>query len=395
MTLSTTTTTEPTTKRRRSSLPKVRRHGNRWGASVRVNDPATGQSKFVWVSGKTEREAKNAVADLVSKRASGTYAAPSKQTLAAFLDEWLAGIRSTVRPTTFAFYRRMAETHISPRLGGTPLRQLGPAQLNALYADLAESGRLDGKGGLSPASIRRVHVTFHKALRDAVRWGKLSRNPADLADPPQERRPEMRVWSAEQARAFLAHVKGDRLAALYLLALTTGMRRGEVLGLRWADVDLDAPRLAIRETLVDVGYEARFSTPKTAKGRRVVALDPATVVALRAHRVAQLEERMAWGPAYEDTGLVFTREDGHLFHPQTLTKAFRRHVRESGLPAIPFHGLRHTYATAALAGGVDTRIVSDRLGHAQTSITADLYQHVFPEMDQAAADKVAGLILGN
>src|SRR5205814_7204003 len=142
------------------------------------------------------------------------------------------------RPTTYDFYRSMVESHIVPRLGGTPLRQLGPAQLNGLYAQLSENGGRTGKG-LAPATVRRVHVTAHKALRDAMRWGKLARNPADFADPPRERRPEMHVWSAEQARAFLAHVKGDRLSALYLLALTTGMRRGELLGLRWEDVDLE------------------------------------------------------------------------------------------------------------------------------------------------------------
>ena len=173
-----------------------------------------------------------------------------------------------------------------------------------------------------------------------------------------------------------------------------GHARGEVLGLRWSDLDLEGARLSIRQTLVVIGYALEFSTPKTDKSRRSISLDPATVAALRGHRVRQAQERLAWGPAWIDAGLVFSRDDGTPIHPQQLSKAFERLGKAAGLPEIRLHDLRHSYATAALALGIPTKIVSERLGHSSIAITSDTYQHVLPEMDEHAAAQVARTILG-
>ncbi len=229
-----------------------------------------------------------------------------------------SGIRASVRPTTLDHYQRIVEAHVLPRLGAVPLQRLTAAKLNAFYADVLAGGRRDGRGDLSPKTVRHIHTTLHKALRDAVRWGHLARNPADQAEPPKPKTAEMKVWSAEQLRAFLLAVEPDRLYAAWMLMATTGMRRGEVLGLRWVDVNLDVGRLSVVQTLALVQERLVFGEPKTAKGRRSVALDPATVSALRSHRAGQLEERLAWGEAWQDTGLVFTREDGSPVAPLAL-----------------------------------------------------------------------------
>lgn len=207
---------------------------------------------------------------------------------------------TTLRPTTLAMYRTYVDAHIAPNLGGTQLRAVAPDALNRFYADRLASGRRDGKGGLSTRSVRILHVIIHRALRDAVRWGLVARNVADLADPPRTG-PRRRRSGPEQVSAFLRSVADDRLAGLWRLAAATGMRRGELLGLRWADVDLETASVAIRQSLAVVNHELTLSEPKTAAGRRSLAVNPETVAALRAHRARQATERLACGPAWQDS----------------------------------------------------------------------------------------------
>jgi integrase len=272
-------------------------------------------------------------------------------------------VRSKLRPSTYATYETLVKRHLKPRLGSLSLRSLTAAHLNAMYMELLASGRRDGQGGLSPASVRYVHAVIRKALANAVRWNLVTRNVADAADPPRLSRRQMKTWSAREVRRLLEQVEGDRLHAAYVLACTTGMRRGEVLGLRWQDLDLEAGRASIAQTLIVVGgYDVRFSEPKTAKGRRMVALDPATVGALREHRSRQMLERSLIGQAYEDKDLAFAREDGTPLHPDGFSDAFWRHAKAAGLPRIRFHDLRHTHATLALAAGVHPKVGQSALG---------------------------------
>jgi integrase len=280
------------------------------------------------------------------------------------------------------------------RPGAIELQRLSPAQLNAFYRELLTKGRRNAAGGLAPKTVYYIHSILHRALRDAVRWGYVVRNVADVADPPKAKTPEMRVWSPAQLRAFLDHVRGDRLYAAWLLAATTGMRRGEILGLRWSDLDLDAGRVAVRRPRILVDYQVVVSEPKTAKGRRSLALDPVAVAALRAHRARQAEEKLAVGGRYRDSELVFTRPDGTAVHPERFSDWFRQRVRAAELPMIRLHDVRHSYATAALAAGVPAKVVSERLGHANIAITMDTYSHVLPGLDEQAAGQVARLILG-
>jgi integrase len=375
----------------------VRRRGAKWCVVVDVGRDEDGQRRQKWHGGfTTRRAAQQALTEILGHLQQGTYAEPCKQTLATFMHEWLASIRASVRPSTWAAYKMLAEAHILPALGMTPVQRLTASRLNSFYGDLLENGRRDGGGPLSARTVRYCHATIHKALADGVRMGLVARNVAQQATPPAPSpRQELRTWTAEELRGFLESVQDDRLYAAYVLAGTTGLRRGEVLGLPWHNLDLDAGRLAVTQTLIPVGYAITYGTPKTAKGRRSVALDAFTVNALRAHRRRQLEERLALGLGMPgEDALVFTALDGSPLHPNQFSASFDRLVKAAGLPRIRLHDLRHTHATLALQAGVHPKVVSERLGHANIAITLDCYSHAIPALQEEAAAKVAKLVFG-
>lgn len=375
-----------------------------WTVMYRTNDPATGKRKQVKKGGfRTKALAEQHLRRVLVQVEDGVHIKPARTTVADYLENvWLPHLDGLVaggkmRPSTATQYRTLARLHVKPHIGGTRLDALDAPQLNRLYAQLLTSGRQTGKAkgtGLSSTTVHLVHVTISRALKDAVRWGKLARNVAANADAPQPKNAEREVWDSAQLRKFLDATSTDRLGALWHLLATTGIRRGEAAGLTWADVDLDAGELRVRRARVVVGYQVLDSGPKTDKGRRTIALDPGTVAVLRRHRAAQLEERLAWGPAYTDSGLVFTREDGTGLHPERITQGFARLVKRVGLPAITVHGVRHSYATQLADAGVSLEVISKRLGHSSLSITGDLYRHRTDESDRAAAEAGALRIAG-
>jgi integrase len=373
----------------------IRKRGRTYTWYLFVPDPATGKPRQHSKGGyRTKRECQAALNDALSTIRTGTFVEASKRTMGSFLrDEWLPAMQLNVRPTTWATYQGLLGAYVIPTLGGIELQQLTPGHLGTLYQELLVSGRRHRPGGLAAKTVRNVHVLIHRALRDAVRWGYTVRNVADAADPPKAKTAELQVWTPGQLRAFLIHVRQDRHYAAWLLAATTGMRRGELLGLRWIDVDLDAGRVAVRQPRVVIDHAVHASEPKTARSRRSVALDPATVAALREHQARQAAEKASVGPAYEESGLVFTHPDGSPIHPHLFSDWFKQHVRRAGLPKIRLHDVRHSYATAALAAGVAAKVVSERLGHATIAITMDTYSHVLPGLDERAAVTVAQLIL--
>ena len=248
---------------------------------------------------------------------------------------------------------------------------------------------------LSARTVRYVHSVVKRALDDAVNWGRLARNPAARATPPSAKAakaPKPTTWTAAELREFLDSVRGARFYPLWLLVATTGVRRGEAIGLRWRDLDLDGASMAVTNARVAVGREVVDSPPKSGHGR-AVALDTATVAALRAHRKAQAAEQLALGPAYETTGYVFTWEDGRPLHPDYVSAAFRRAVARLDVQTIRLHDLRHTWASLALGAGVNPKIVSERLGHATVGFTLDVYSHVMPGLQEDAAATVAALVV--
>jgi len=344
----------------------------------------------------TERECVAAMNKLLVAVEEHNYTAPTKANVREFLTkEWLRAVRATIRPTTYRSYEQHVTCHIVPHIGTVKLQKLSGSQINALYAKLAEEGRSDGKTGLSPRTIHHVHTCLHKACKDAVRWGRIARNPVDAADPPTMKgvgTHEMKTWNAGQVKAFLTATAEDRYADLWHVLVMTGMRRGEVCGLSWDDVDLEAGRLSVRRALIPYGDGVITSEPKTAKGRRSIALDPGTIEALKAQAARQLADQEEWEGAWSDSGYVFTREDGEPYHPQSVSRSFERAVKAAKLPEIRLHDLRHTHATLALRAGIHPKVVSERLGHATIAITLDTYSHAIPAMQEEAAALIAGLV---
>ena len=374
------------------------KRGSRYSVVVELHrDPVTGKRQRQWHSGyRTKRDAEAARVEILSRLQRGEYVAPSKLTVTDYLeDRWLPAKQATLAPSTHESYSRNVRVHILPALGSAPLQELSADVLTRFYAERLDHGGRSGKR-LSPRTVRYLHSIIHAALADALRWQLVPRNVADAATPPSHRAakaPPPRTWSAAELRMFLESVSEDRLYALWLLYATTGLRRGEALGLRWPAVDLNAGQLSIRVARVTAGYDVHDSAPKSERGRRAVALDPATVTALRTHRKRQLTERLAWGPAYQDSDdFVFCREDGSPLHPDDVSKRFTTAAKPLDVPRITLHGLRHSWASLALAAGVNPKVVSERLGHTSVSFTLDVYSHVLPGLQQDAAEKVAALI---
>jgi integrase len=345
----------------------------------------------------TKRAAQDYLASVLGAKQAGSYVPPAKLTFGRYLTEsWLPMQRQRLRESSFDDYRRRIEAHILPTLGGVGLQELDAARLDRLYADLLASGGPSGRA-LAPKTVRNVHAVIRKALADATRKRLVTRNVAIDADPPKVPGPgerEMATWTPDELRAFLEAIASHRLAAAYVLAASTGMRRGEVLGLRWCDIDLVGGTISIRQTVVNVAYQVKLSEPKTARGRRTISLDPATAAVLRRHRDLQAEEKLSVGEGYEDHGLAFARQDGRPVHPDYFSQTFDRTVKRLGLRRVRLHDLRHTYATLALRAGVDAKTVSARLGHATVAFTLDVYTKAVPQLDREAASKVAELIFG-
>lgn len=375
----------------------VRRRGGSWSVVYDEGRDESGRRIQRWRSGyATKREAEEALTKILGTLADGEYVRPNSDTFGEYLDQWLEAVEVQVRPSTFASYRMIVEKHVKPRLGSVKLQRLTALKLNTAYAEMLREGVLHAKKqhGLSPRTVRYTHTIVRKALADAVAWNLVPRNIADSANPPKQAKRSKKTWAADELRSFLGRARDDRLYAAYLLAATTGMRRGEILGLAWSALDLAGGRLSVSRSLVSVDYKVQLSEPKTSQGRRVVALDPATVSALRAHRKAQLEERVAMGEGWaNELDLVFVREDGSPIHPQAFSEAFKRHAAAARLPALSLHGLRHTHATLALRAGVHPKVVSERLGHASVAFTLDTYTDALPDMQETAAALVAALVL--
>ena len=252
------------------------------------------------------------------------------------------------------------------------------ALVDVFYGQLLSGGRRDGRGGLSHKTVRYIHGILHKALADAQRKGSVIRNVAALADTPKlsaSKKREMRVWTAAELRVFLDGIAGERLHPALFLAAHTGMRRGEVLRLRWEDLDLDTARLSVRQAIISVAYKVKLSDVKTGTGRRTINLDERTVSVPRTWRKTALAERMLVGPAFVDHDLAFPRPDGTPTHPEAFSQTFDRAVTRLGLPGVSLHDLRHTHAILLLRAGVPVKVVSERLGHANPAFTLTVYQH--------------------
>ncbi len=345
------------------------------------------QQKFHTVRG-TKRDAQRELNKILSEIDNDDYVEPHKLTVAQFLEQWLVHIEPRVRAKTYHRYQEIVRRHLVLAIGGLLLRNLGSSHIEDMHAHAMKEGRLDGTGGLSKRTVRH----HHRVLRDALNWAVshrprlLSNNPTNEMKHPKADDPEIRALSDAETVALLRTAESTRLYLPIMLAVTTGLRRSELLALRWQDVD--GTTLRVRRTVEQSRRGVCFNPPKTKKGKRSIALPSVTVEALRRHRIEQKELRLLLGPDYEDSGLVVCQPNGRLWLPDNFTAAYRRLVRSTDLGDVNFHCLRHTHATQLLRQGVNPKIVSERLGHSSVTITLDIYSHVLPGMQEEAADKV-------
>lgn len=360
------------------------RRGSTWTA--RWDEPTAKRRRQRSRGGfATKRAAQAFLTDQRRRLDDGTYAAPHRATVGEFFtDEWMPAAEGTLRPLSVTQYRSVIRRYVVPGIGHVRLQALAGGHLNALHADLE-------RAGLSVSTRRLVHAVIHRGLRDGVRWGRVARSAADQADPPRAARSRAHAWTAGELRRFLDHVADDRLHALWRLAATTGMRRGELAGTTWRALDLDGARLEISQQLVPTRGGPTLGPPKSTRSRRTVALDPETVDALRRHRDAQLLERDFGGPAYVDRDFVFCDEIGGPIYPNRLTDWFRRHRQAAGIPTGSLHTLRHSVITLMLTGGIPVHVVAARVGDTPTTVLSS-YAHLLPQSDELAAERVAAVL---
>ncbi|MDH6235165.1 integrase [Mesorhizobium soli] len=366
------------------------RSPGKWAIVLDVGepDPKTGKKKRKWHSFTgTKRQAQAECAKLITTLKEGNYVEPSKQTVGEFLDEWLTFIKPTVAPKTHERYAEICRKSIAPLIGEVILSKLKTDRIDGAFSKALTEGRRDGKGGLSPRTVHHMRRVLIKALGQAVTWERLSRNPASATTPPKVERQKMLAYDAGQTAALLEAFRPTRMFIPVVLAVMCGLRRGEVLALRWRNVDLDGKSLAIVESAEQTKDGVRYKEPKSGRAR-TVALSSTAVAELKAHRARQAEEQLRLGIRPDRDSFVVAQVDGSALQPRSLTHEWVRLLAKTDLPRIRYHDLRHTHASQMLAAGVHPKVASERLGHSSIGITLDLYSHVMPGMQADAAEQV-------
>ena len=370
----------------------IERRGKSWRIIADVGrDAATGKRLRHTETHRTRRDAERRLATILEQANTGAYVAPAKLTVGNFLHTWLRDYAATnTRPRTAEEYGKKVETQIIPGIGAIPLAGLRPDHLQSLYRKALENGRRDGKGGLSARSVVHLHRIIRESLGHAVRWGLLARNVALAVDPPRPVNREMATLDAEGVRRVLDVCEGTIWHVAFHLAIYTGLRRSELLGLRWKDMDLVLGTLSVVRAMHQLsGGRIIFTEPKTAKGKRMVALVPATAVLLRGHRERVDADRALLGLGLGQDDLVLAHADGSPIHPDYMTEVWATTADQVGYPSVRLHDLRHTHASLMLKQGVHPKVVSERLGHANIGITLDTYSHVLPGLQEEAALRFA------
>ena len=337
--------------------------------------------------GVSLKQADKKLRELAAAVDSGTALDLSKVNVSEFLERWMADyVATNTAPSTQDGYHFIVRCHLIPHLGNIPLKKLQPAHLQEYYAKALSTGRRDGKGGLSARTVKHHHRVLSEALSHAVKWGVLSRNVAQMTDPPRPSRKEINILSPVEIDRLVDAFEGTDYYALVYTALYTGMRRGELLGLRWCDVDLPLATISVTQSLQRL-YGGEFSVrePKSAHSRRLIPMPPSLAVLLRRHNEHEEQRKELLGVTVSPTDLVFSRYDDHPLDPSTVSHNFGDIVTKSGLKNVRFHDLRHAHASLMLRTGASPKVISERLGHSSTAITMDIYSHVMPGLQEEAA----------
>lgn len=376
----------------------VVRRGRGYSIVVDIGrDPSTGKRKQKWQGGfHSKKEAEAELARVVNSVEQGTYVNAARTLLSDYLRRWLEAAKVSLAPATYRRYWVATEMHIIPCLGNIPIAKLQPLEIQRFLTDELNSGRRDNKTsvgrGLSPATVRYNYRVLHHALAQAVEWQLLMRNPADFVKTPKPQKKEISVLDEAEVDRLLQSLKGTWLYTPAFLAVFTGMRMGEVLGLTWEDVDFRERVIHVRQASCQRRVGApQFRQPKTEKSRRSIDVSSTVTKVLREHRTEQLCWRLKAGSAWQDYNLVCSLEDGRPVNPPSLSSSFRTVAARLGM-SISFHGLRHTHASLLLKAGVPAKVVSERLGHSGIGLTMDTYSHVMPGMQRDAAERLERML---
>lgn len=360
----------------------IKRYNNSYTIVLNLGkDPATGKRKQQWVSVKgTKKDAEKRLAELLHQIDTGTFMKPSKTTVAEYLRRWLEDyVRPNLSPRGFERYESIVRVHLIPSLGSIPLIQLRPEHIQRHYATRFSDG-------LSARSVKYHHVVLHKALQTAIKWGLVSRNVTDGVDVPRPKLTDVQTWNENEVAHFLEFSKDSPYYPLFYAALFTGMRRSELLALRWCDVDFIYSQISVNRSLHHL-RDGRyvFSQPKSVKSRRTISLPPSAVLLLEEHKEKREIERAILGIPLQDEDLVFSTLEGKPLRPNTVSRAWNILATRCGLKVIRLHDARHTHASLMLRQGIHPKIVQERLGHSSIQITLDIYSHVMPGIQEAAA----------
>ncbi|RUW21998.1 MULTISPECIES: site-specific integrase [unclassified Mesorhizobium] len=351
-------------------------------------DVATGkrQTQFVTVRG-TKKEAEAELSRRLNQVEEGSYVEKTAATVDEYCQHWLKAIApSKASAKTLERYREIVDQHIKPRLGATALQKLDGTKIDTFYGTLRTAGRRDGKGGLSPQTVLHIHRLLSQILASAVKARKLRSSPMEAVQTtPKVRKEEIQVLDDKELAGLLKHLKGRSIYMPVMMAAATGMRRGEVLALRWKDIDLDRATLQVVQVVEETKAGISIKEPKTDRSRRTIALPAKMVSELRRHRKELAEHRLKLGMGKDEQDLVFPTWDGRIRTPRPFSKEFAREAELAGVPQVTFHGLRHTHITHLLRSGVPVHVVSARAGHANPSVTLNIYAHLLPGQQEGAA----------
>ncbi len=373
----------------------TKRPDGTWMAQVSVGrDPATGKLKRKTFYGKTRQEVSKKITGVIHEIQTGNYIEPALITLGQWLNDWLKGRKPHITESTWQAYEVMIRCHINPNIGGIKLKDLRTRDIQNLLNAKLENGRVDGKGGLSTRVIKYIYSTLQSALKQAVKERLITHNVADAIELPKQKKQEMKILTKENISVFMETAKNSIHYPAFLLELSTGLRRGELIGLRWEDIDFHNGILRVKQQIVRCKKGLIISEPKTEKSKRTISLHKGILEKLKEHKKHQNELKLLLGPAYQDNGLVFCTEDGKPLDPRNFVRHFESVLKKAGLKHIRFHDMRHTFATMALQSGIPAKTIQEFLGHSTISVTMDTYSHVTPEMQSEAAN-IIGNILSN
>lgn len=374
----------------------VAKKGKKYYVVIPIKDPVTGEEKQKWFSGyKTKKEAQDARIEIVSKINNNNFVIPKKLTVKEYLESWFKTyVEPNLSPTTVQGYKVNIFHHMIPYIGGIQLQQLKAVNIQEMYNTLKEKGRIDGKKGLSSTSIRYVHRVLREALQHAVQQQLLPRNIADDITLPQAKKYKPKVYKPEEIATLLQCVKNTEYETAIHLAALLGLRRGEVLGLKWSDVDFKNKSITIQRQLLPTTKGIIFKDPKTEDSIRTIALSERLVDILKKEKIKQKKQKLLLGKDYHDNDLICCKDNGEMFHPSSFSHDFAKILKQNNMEHIRFHDLRHSAATNMLNANIPIKLASNILGHSSVTITMDIYSHVINEKQKEAIETLDKSIFG-